>query len=305
MDLRQELNKRLEDIKKVYEVEKILNRPTANQAVARYYKLNRATYYFLHSRAGFVHMGLSQKEVFSKSDYLGQAKIISEYIDSLKAESVLELGAGKGANLVYLAHRHPNVSFQGLDLKEGQFKLGTFKDISNVNVKFGDYRNLSSFSASSVDIIYMVEALCYAQDKGQVLKQIHRVLKPGGIIIVFDGYINLPFKAMAPQESLAIKLVLKSFVVGFEDQCYPVFKEKFKENGFKILVTNNLDKAIRPSIVRLEKNARWFFKKPKLMKAVNSLVPDEIAANGIAVYLMPLTTDLGLGSYYLTVARKI
>ena len=121
--------------------------------------------------------------------------------DNSKIENVLELGCGQGANMAYLAKRHPNVKFMGIDLYPSLDKKNQKYDITLIQ---GDYHDLSMIEDNSIDMIYALETLCYSQNKNQIFKEVNRVLKPVGNI---DQYIKNNNFEIVKAENMKSKVI--------------------------------------------------------------------------------------------------
>jgi hypothetical protein len=137
-----------------------------------------------------------------------------------------------------------------------------------------------------------------------VTRDVNRVLKPGGVFIVFDGYSARQRSDMNEVEILASDLTYTSMMVNPTDHSYRDFRTMVLQNGLDIIDEQNLSKEVLPSMRRLEAKAVKFFKHPKIARFVNKLTHEEVTGNAIAAYLMPTTVEMGLHEYWLTVARK-
>ncbi len=297
-----ELQTRLTAVGRIFDINEIIARPTTTETIKKYYRTNRLAYWFFHSREGFMHVGLSSSNVYNQKDLEAPAKLVSSYIKKYKAAQVLELAVGKGANMRFLTAKYPAVSFYGLDLPDGQLKADRFADTPNAEVEYGDYHDLSRYASQSMDVVFVVESLCYSSDKSRVLHEVKRVLKPGGMFIVFDGYNARAISDYSEQELTAVKLMWKGMIGEIGDFDISESEPLFKKSGFKVLKAEDLSKQTLPTARRMEKIAAKFFRHPKLARIVIRLLPMAFSANAISGYLMPYTLEHKLVQYKLIVA---
>lgn len=295
------LKQRLRKIDELFDVDSILNRPEKDtKYIAKYYRYNRLLYHLVNSRKGFVHLGISYDGKFKEDDMLEQARIVEKYIKNSGAMNILELAPGKAANAVYLAKRFPRASFTGIDLPNGQ--LGNNKGLSNLSLIEGDYNHLGVFSDNAFDVVYVIEALNYAPDKSTVIAQVSRILKPGGLFVVFDCYTSKEVPKMSNLERSADSLVRKSMLVPYGKHTYNYFRKCLKSMNYNLADEKNMTQFIIPSISRLEKHAIWMYSRPRITKTLNMILPSIITANGIAAYLWAETYRTGLHQYWHTAA---
>lgn len=298
------IDEKIVAIKSVFNPQDILLFDTAPKQIAKYYRLNRLAYWLFVSRKGFVHMGLSENDKLDPEDFSRPAQQISEHINKVKARNVLELAVGKGGNLRYLAKKHPKIHFYGIDLPNGQTNDKSLNKLPNLEFSHGDFHDLSIYKSSSQDVVFVIEALCYAQPKQKVMQEVYRILKPGGTFIVYDGYNLKPYKQMRPNEALIIKLGWKGMLVNPDDMYLGDFKKYLLEEGFSIAHEEDLGRAVIPSLKNLEKHAARFFRRPKLARLINKFLPDHFVANAISGYVMPDVVESRLCTYNLTIAQK-
>ena len=113
-------------------------------------------------------------------------------LDGTKPQHVLDAGCGVGGTSVYLGKKYPLVTFTGISIvpSEVQFAM----ELAVQNQVTGNTRFLvdnfcnTRFSDASFDGIIALESLNYAQDTGKAFKELYRVLRPGGRLVVLDGF---------------------------------------------------------------------------------------------------------------------
>jgi len=117
---------------------------------------------------------------------------------------ILEAGCGLGRIIIYLSKRGYNI--EGIELNESA--VGRIKDFDkNLNVIAGDilkmpYEDNSFDAAISLGVIEHFE-----EGPQKALKEMYRILKPGGISFITVPYINLIRRFLyIPYNSLVVKI---------------------------------------------------------------------------------------------------
>jgi SAM-dependent methyltransferase len=105
-------------------------------------------------------------------------------LDFLKAESVLEIGAGTGRALAYLEERAPNVRRMGVEPVAELRAIAFDKGISRDELIEGDGLNLP-FAAGSFDVTCAFGVLHHVRDHRRVVEEMLRVAHKA--IFISDG----------------------------------------------------------------------------------------------------------------------
>src|SRR3989344_2598588 len=299
-----ELRERIDAIGRVLHTGDIVSLMPDKPYIQTYYRLNRLTYTLFHTRTGLIHMGLSRDGTYKEDDLLEMARIVAGYVSEGAAKNILELATGRGANSLYLAKRFPNATFHGIDISETQLSLA-FKHarkVKNYHPAFGDYHDLKRFNDATFDVVFILEALCYSTEKETVLREVRRVLKGGGLFIVFDGYSNKEPQELTESEIMVQGLIEKGMAVA-KFESYRSFIEKARPD-FQVVYEEDLSDLVVPTMQRLEKMSRRFFSYPRIARIVSRIVPRAVVNNTVSAFLMPTAMKCGLGCYKLTVLRK-
>jgi ubiquinone/menaquinone biosynthesis C-methylase UbiE len=106
---------------------------------------------------------------------------------------VMELGCGSGAFTTFVAREVGEtgkvyaVDIQPAMLQQLERKLAKAEnqDIRNIELKQASAYELP-FEDGTVDLVYMVTVLQEIPDRGRALREVNRVLKPGGILAVTE-----------------------------------------------------------------------------------------------------------------------
>jgi len=273
--------------------------------IADYYDRSFLGYSVFHSKDGAVHLALTPGAGATREDFEVQASEVSEVIGEIDAQTVLEVGCGRGFNLALLAGTYPKRRFFGIDYSPSHVKAAKkrLKKHANAQMSFGDFHALPEFSDEQFDLIYAVETLCHAQYFPVVFSELQRVLPRGGVLIVYDGFRERVQDADADMMS-AIRFTERAMAV-------PQFAEidRFaadaQKAGFEILQnTDRTDDAL-PNARKLERLARRFFRRPYLPRTRIPLAPRKLVQNAVAGLLMPTLMDCRALSYRRLVLRKL
>lgn len=261
-------------------------------AILSYYSQSGWGYQTYHSRQGAMHMALNPDGVFDPDGYYAQPRVVAEQIRELDAKAVLELGCGNGFNSCFLAPQYPEVDFTGIDLTPSNIKIARRKadKFSNLSFQEGNFNRLN-FSDQSFDIVFAFECLCYASeaDTKPLAAEIFRVLRPGGKLIMFDGYRQINFAQLPKLLQTATQLVEISMAVrhGFSE--INDWTTAFQSIGFRVEVMEDICLEVQPTLLRLQKLSLRFFSLSWQVKILIYLLPKYLVRNAIAGLLMALT----------------
>ena len=162
----------------------------------------------------------------------GRKKISSAFVSFLDTlntgDRVLEVGSGTGYNLSVMRDRRLNCT--GIDLSENMARqsLASYPDIP---VQLADARRLP-FPNDTFDAVVSIETLRYFSDRGPFLKEIFRVVKPGGKVFITAAPL-LSTNTYGIFNTLCRFLNLKSLI-----SCYQSFetagslKRRLEKSGF-------------------------------------------------------------------------
>lgn len=102
-----------------------------------------------------------------------------------KGTTLLEVGYGRGELLYHCAKKGAEVT--GIDYSKDAFEIASklFTEFHNTDIRIADCRKLP-FNDNTFQRVFsgdVIEHLCY-EDATIMLKEMHRVLQPGGIMLV-------------------------------------------------------------------------------------------------------------------------
>ncbi len=143
-----------------------------------------------------IHYGYWDENVrtFPQS-LLRMNEVMIEAANIRSSDKVLDAGCGIGGSAIFLAEKI-GCNVTGISLSERQVEkarelLKVSKVEVEVKVEFEvmDYSS-TSFDDASVDVVWGCESICYADNKEQFVQEAYRLLKPGGRLVVADGFVT-------------------------------------------------------------------------------------------------------------------
>lgn len=285
--LEKSIHKKIQNIKAVYDINKILNFKIDNEYIKKYYWINKVPYSIFHSKEGYVHFSVNKNGNYNKDGLTYQPKFIADYIRKTKANDILEIACGRAANLIYLAKGFPKVNLFGIDLSQGQldYTYQKVKKYNNLKVEEGDYHNLTRFNNETFNIVFIIEALCYSTNKKQVLKGVKRILKPNGLFIIIDGYWRESKNPIIKNEKIIKRLAELGMALDKFEK-YSQIKKYATEINFKTIEEQNLIQFLLPNAEKYENITRKVIERKYLMHAIKRLFPKKFVYNTFFGYLI-------------------
>jgi ubiquinone/menaquinone biosynthesis C-methylase UbiE len=125
-----------------------------------------------------------------------------------KGEVCVDLGCGKGTDVIRLAEIVGAEGFvYGIDISDGMLEKAQKNaekfNVKNVSFIKTDLENIK-INDSKVDLIISNCTINHASDKDIVWKEMYRILKPGGRVVVSDIYSSAEVPAEYKNDPVAI-----------------------------------------------------------------------------------------------------
>lgn len=141
-----------------------------------------------------IHYGFWINGVKSlRNALLKENEILAEISNISDKDIVLDAGCGVGGSAIYLAKNY-GCKVVGITISEKQCNTANSAAFNHgvsdlVSFFIKDYHK-TDFLNDSFNVIWFVESFCYAYNRNQLIKEVFRLLKPGGRLVIVDGFLN-------------------------------------------------------------------------------------------------------------------
>jgi tocopherol O-methyltransferase len=199
-----------------------------------------------------IHAGFWDETTPTLHDaLLNENRILAKIAKIQPVDHVLDAGCGIGGSSIYLSEQI-GCQVTGITLSEKQVQTATQK-ASERNLArpplflVRDYTN-SGFPDGSFDLVWAIESVCHAEDKSLFVKEAYRLLKPGGRLIVADGFnVRNQYK---PSEKRILDKAMNGWAVDTMESI-PNFEGYLQQTGFKNISKQDATHYVLPSSRRL------------------------------------------------------
>lgn len=179
---------------------------------------------------------------------------VGSHTASSRPRSVIDLGCGPGVSAFALAESLPDAQVVGIDLSHEMIRRARrhhrrrFAALDNVAFQQADAQELP-FADDTFELAFGHSFLYLVPDRDRVLREVHRVLQPGGILLLMEprrtgnlisaslaarGHLGDALRAPLSASRFALSMVLWRLVSGPMGQlAESTLHESFARAGFQ------------------------------------------------------------------------
>lgn len=159
-----------------------------------YYDRTQFVYNLFWSRRA-LHYGLWKRGTRTLARAIENANtLVGDLLRPSADDTVLDIGCGVGGSGLSLAKKY-GCHVTGINVSERQIRqarqMARREGVDHlVGFQNADFNHQLPFPDRSFSHAFAIESLCNATDHRWTLAELHRVLKPGGRLVVLDGFLT-------------------------------------------------------------------------------------------------------------------
>ncbi len=218
--------------------------------IIRYYDLTEEhmrRFWKLDEAMG-LHYGIWDSSIKSLAESIVNTnKIMVEMAGIKKGAKVLDAGCGVGGSSIYMA-KEVGAHCTGITLSEKQVESAQQYAEKNgvsdrANFEVNNYFD-TKYPEASFDFAWALESMGTASDKSLVLKELYRVLKPGGKLVICDWYKShdYPVSKYKSMQNMLYHWMISDLLTP------QMQKDLAKECSFEIVAHQEFTKEIKKSV---------------------------------------------------------
>jgi tocopherol O-methyltransferase len=221
--------------------------------VIKYYERfwTRAELWWEADKTLAIHLGYYAKGIHSHTDAVLHMNDFAWQLlnsDAKTSCQILDAGCGVGGTSIYLAQKYPQVFFTGINIVPTHVTMAerfAIKRQVTANTRFLLHNYCqTTFPSNSFDGIIALESVIYVHANEDFLREMYRILKPGGHISIIDGFRTDKPIPRSLQKIYKIWLDGRALI---DVEPINEFAGYMRQQGFRDVTVRNISSHVLPS----------------------------------------------------------
>lgn len=214
--------------------------------------------YMIGWSSDHFHMGIWDHRTNNhKESLVNTVEEISKYLKISEDDIVLDAGCGVGGSSIYLASKYSceviGIANSMPLIIAANEKLSNLPDLNNVTFHYMDFNHMS-FGDATFTVIFGLESVSHSDDKMQFTKEAFKLLKPGGRLLISDGFLSRHNLDSSEER------MYREFINGWAIpnlKTSEEFQDIFTKIGFTNVEYSEKTESVLKSVERMHRNARF------------------------------------------------
>ena len=172
-------------------ITKVINTVVSCLSAEKFYSGMNNAYKKFHNQYYMLHYPFYQND---EDDFFQSQKNLTNHclskISPIKGKTVLDIGCGNGIQGLHISQDHKPGKYIGIDISPGNIKIAQEllgkNDSENMIFHVDNAQDLANIQDNSIDVVINIESALHYPDKIKFLREVNRVLKPGGEFMIAD-----------------------------------------------------------------------------------------------------------------------
>ncbi|WP_426429470.1 methyltransferase domain-containing protein [Winogradskyella sp. HB-48] len=190
--------------------------------------------------------------LFKRDSMLNEMNMqVSKRLNISKTKNrLIDLGCGMGATMRYTLKKYKNVIAYGVTLSDFQVQKGNELLKGKNGIILKENYNHTSFQSNTFDSAVAIESFCHSGHNFSSLKEMHRLLKPGGRFVIADAFLKKERSQLCKGGKYAYNKLCSHWSLE-KLETHQFIKKSLEDLGFKDIKVEDISFRVAPSVLHV------------------------------------------------------